>query len=262
MHLLQGGQGPQSFRENALVNATWKSSWVLVSSRRAPLCLYSLFLAPGTLGSLLGSWPAAHTSGLPLAPHASGLFFASWLMSLWALARLSSISGILSPLRGGSWCLLLVCVVLILASSLSRGCSCLRCGCWWCPPVTNPNCQILGMHFCYILRYVKMLTELIFINFSMTAKYLHPTSGMLITGPVIGMRSCCVFSHSVVSDSVWPHGCSPPGSSVRGILQARSLERAAMPSPRGSSPPRDRNYTSCVSCIASGLFTCWTINAL
>ena len=32
-----------------------------------------------------------------------------------------------------------------------------------------------------------------------------------------------------------PMDCSPPGSSVHGILQARILECAAMPSSRGSS---------------------------
>ena len=37
-----------------------------------------------------------------------------------------------------------------------------------------------------------------------------------------------------------PMDCSPPGSSVRGILQARILEWVAMPSSRGSSWPRDR----------------------
>ena len=36
-----------------------------------------------------------------------------------------------------------------------------------------------------------------------------------------------------------PMDCSPPGSSVHGILQARILEWLAMPSSRGSSPPRD-----------------------
>ena len=38
--------------------------------------------------------------------------------------------------------------------------------------------------------------------------------------------------------------CSPPGSSVRGILQARTLEWVAMPSSRGSSKPRDRTQIS------------------
>ena len=46
-------------------------------------------------------------------------------------------------------------------------------------------------------------------------------------------------SSSVVPDSCWPHAmdCSPPGSSVHGILQARILEWVAISFSRGSSPP-------------------------
>ena len=51
-----------------------------------------------------------------------------------------------------------------------------------------------------------------------------------------------------------PMDCSPPGSSVHGIFQARVLEWAAMPSSRGSSRLRDRTCVSCVSCIAGGFF--------
>ena len=36
-----------------------------------------------------------------------------------------------------------------------------------------------------------------------------------------------------------PMDCSPPGSSVRGVLQARTLEWVAIPFARGSSQPRD-----------------------
>ena len=43
--------------------------------------------------------------------------------------------------------------------------------------------------------------------------------------------------------------CSPPGSSVHGILQARILEWVALLSSRGSSQPRDQTYTSYVSYI-------------
>ena len=39
------------------------------------------------------------------------------------------------------------------------------------------------------------------------------------------------------------HGCSPPGSYVHGILQARILEWVALPSSRGS-PDRDRRVDS------------------
>ena len=52
-----------------------------------------------------------------------------------------------------------------------------------------------------------------------------------------------------------PMNCSPPGSSVPGILQARILEWVAMPSSRGSSQPRDWTHISCVFCIAGGFFT-------
>ena len=44
-----------------------------------------------------------------------------------------------------------------------------------------------------------------------------------------------------------PIDCSPPGSSVHGILQARILEGVATPSSRGSSRPRDPALVSCIS---------------
>ena len=46
-----------------------------------------------------------------------------------------------------------------------------------------------------------------------------------------------------------PTGRSPPGSSVHGILQARTLEQVAVHSSRGSSQPRDRTCVSHISCI-------------
>ena len=49
-----------------------------------------------------------------------------------------------------------------------------------------------------------------------------------------------------------PMDCSPPGSSVHGILQARMLEWVAIPFSRGSFQPRDQTQ---ISCIADGYFT-------
>ena len=46
-----------------------------------------------------------------------------------------------------------------------------------------------------------------------------------------------------------PMDCSPPGSSVHGISQARILEWGAISSSRGSSPPRDQTHVSCSSCF-------------
>ena len=46
-----------------------------------------------------------------------------------------------------------------------------------------------------------------------------------------------------------PMDCSPPGSSVRGVFQARMLERVAISSSRGFFQPRDQTRVSCDSCI-------------
>ena len=46
-----------------------------------------------------------------------------------------------------------------------------------------------------------------------------------------------------------PTDCSPPGSSVHGILHARILEWKAMSSSRGSSLLRDQTLVSGISCI-------------
>ena len=48
--------------------------------------------------------------------------------------------------------------------------------------------------------------------------------------------------------------CSPPGSSVHGILQARELEWVAIPFSTRSSQPRDHTW---VSCITGRFFTIW-----
>ena len=54
-----------------------------------------------------------------------------------------------------------------------------------------------------------------------------------------------------------PMDCSPPGSSVPGILQARILEWAAMPSCMESSGPRDWTHVSYISCIGRWFLYHW-----
>ena len=66
-------------------------------------------------------------------------------------------------------------------------------------------------------------------------------------------RLLFLFSGSFVTDSFCdPVDCSPPGSSVHGISQARILEWVAISFSRGSSQPRDQTQ---VSCIAGRFFT-------
>ena len=62
------------------------------------------------------------------------------------------------------------------------------------------------------------------------------------------------WSLSVVSNSLWPHGHSLPGSPVHGIFQARVLEWVAISFSRWSSQPGD--WTR-VSHIEGRRFTVW-----
>ena len=48
--------------------------------------------------------------------------------------------------------------------------------------------------------------------------------------------------------------CSPPGSSVHGILQAKILEWVTISFSRGSSHSKDR---TCISCICRLILYCW-----
>ena len=68
---------------------------------------------------------------------------------------------------------------------------------------------------------------------------------------------CCNIYMDVLSH-VWlwdPMDCSPSGSSVCSISQARILEWAAIPCSRGISRSRDRTYVSCVTCISRWVLT-------
>ena len=70
------------------------------------------------------------------------------------------------------------------------------------------------------------------------------------------MSHCVCVNHSVMSNSLWPHGLyvvlQTPLS--MGILQARILKWVAISFSRGSSWPRDRIW---VSSITNRFFTIW-----
>ena len=66
-------------------------------------------------------------------------------------------------------------------------------------------------------------------------------------------KKLCLFSQACLT-LCDPMDRGPPGSSVHGTLQARTLQRIAMPSCRRSSQPRGRTQ---VSRIADGFFTVW-----
>ena len=61
------------------------------------------------------------------------------------------------------------------------------------------------------------------------------------------------FSRSALSDFCDPGDCNPPGSSVHGISQVKTLECSAVSFSRRSAWPRD---WTCISCIAGCLLPC------
>ena len=63
---------------------------------------------------------------------------------------------------------------------------------------------------------------------------------------VIVIKVCCAKLSQSCLTLCNPMDCSPPGSTVRGILKTRILEWVAMPSFRGSSLPRDQTHISCI----------------
>ena len=76
----------------------------------------------------------------------------------------------------------------------------------------------------------------------------------------------CIFRVRVCAQSCPalcdPMDCSPPGSSVHGISQARIQAWVAIPFSRGSSRPRDQTHVSCISCISRQiLYHCTTCKA-
>ena len=90
------------------------------------------------------------------------------------------------------------------------------------------------------------------------SKWSAATGFELVTWPKIGQWApeasssyVCVPAKSLQSFPTLcnPMDRSPPGSSVPGILQARTLQWVAVPSSRGSSPPRDWTPISYISCI-------------
>ena len=78
---------------------------------------------------------------------------------------------------------------------------------------------------------------------------MDPWSSGLYAGVLFFIFFVCVHAQLLQScPTLWdPRDCSPPGSSVRGILRARILEWVASPSSRGSSRPRDQTQVSCIA---------------
>ena len=94
---------------------------------------------------------------------------------------------------------------------------------------------------------------------SVTNKISPPSrGGASFSSPGKGLclvHACWVTQMSL---TLWgPMNCSPPGSPVHGILQARILEWVAMPSSRGSAWPRDQTSISVSDISCTGRWVLW-----
>ena len=89
-----------------------------------------------------------------------------------------------------------------------------------CVPLTYP---IIVVTFVWAIHYSLALQD-------------APGTSCLFPAPVLCMHAKLLQLCLTLRD---PMDCSPPGSSIHGILQAKILEWIAVPSSRGSSWPSD-----------------------
>ena len=88
---------------------------------------------------------------------------------------------------------------------------------------------------CFLFSLLQTIVQWIFLHLSSNfVKSLSPSSNTKI---VLIAKSCPTLCACM--------DCSPPGSPVHGILEARILEGVAISFSRGSSRPRDRTHISC-----------------
>ena len=86
-----------------------------------------------------------------------------------------------------------------------------------------------------------LVSSLIFIFLSLFLEACFPVSSFCVCVYAKSLQSCPTLCNSM--------NCSPSGSFVHGILQARILEWFAISSWRGFSQPRDWTWVSCISWI-------------
>ena len=121
----------------------------------------------------------------------------------------------------------------------------------WDSPGKNTG---VGCHFLLQCRKVKSqrksLSRVQLLVTSWTAAYQAPPSMRFsrqvywsgVPLPFISTREVTQSCPTLCD----PMDCSPPGSSIHGIFQARVLEWVAISFFRGSSPPRNRTRVSCI----------------
>ena len=115
---------------------------------------------------------------------------------------------------------------------------------YWCW-----NCPILGHRELLWVGPLLILTEHAVVDLSFGMRRISHLHCSLPAPDLV--RAKLLHSCLTVCD---PMDCSPPGSSVHGILQARTLQWVATLPSRGSSRRRDQ---TCVSCVGRWVLYHW-----
>ena len=123
--------------------------------------------------------------------------------------------------------------------------------------IENITTYICHLEYIYVYKHIHIHTyAYTYIHICMCVNmyvYFFQMDNLYI---VLYMLACmCAKSLQSCPTLCDPLDCSPPRSSVHGILQARILEWVTMPSSRGSSQPRDQTHISLSPALANGFFT-------
>ena len=115
----------------------------------------------------------------------------------------------------------------------------------WCAVVCFLSLDLLSCFYLWVCSFHQIWED---SNFCCFKYFSFSALSSSLKVKVLVTQSCPTLCN--------PMDCSPPGSCVHGILQARILEWIAIPFSSRSFQPRD---WSGVSCIAGRFFTIWDI---
>ena len=133
-----------------------------------------------------------------------------------------------------------------------------RCMCGWLQPQRAAGRQITANPSSQEMLWTSLSVSLTLLLFLLHPIFLLPTAkGNRRFPPSLSLALLEAGKVKVLVSQPCPTlynpmGCSPPGSPVHEILQARILEGVAIPFSRGSSQPRDQTR---ISSIAGRFFT-------
>ena len=90
-------------------------------------------------------------------------------------------------------------------------------------------------------QQIFIFTHIIYLELFLVKKILYTCTYICTTYKTKYMSVCVCELRPTLSN---PMDYSPPGSSIRGVLQARTLEWVTISFSRGSPQPRDRTWVS------------------